>query len=542
MTFLEAAIEILRRADGALHFSEIARQAVEEDLLSHVGRDPEAAMRSCLNSAVRSGSARGGYSVVRERPGYYRAQPAEGAEAPPPEGEGAPAGEPGDGHDEKKLDVGPTEKKEAAGAGRRGGRGKKGGRGGKPEQAPAREAAEAGGEEPSPAGDPPAEGAAVPDLQFEAPTGAGLEGVTDVALVMANALSRLVEERPDLKDDLEAMQQQAAAKEAAASEPPAPARASTRAGGSRRGGAGKGSAPVPTRVVRVGRGSKVEVQVAEKSSGSRRRRRRRRKGKRVDWSEVGATGTGEADVTEQILDGAAEILRGAGSRSLHVRQIAESLAERGVLGGEISELERAVTAAILTDVSRRGRMSRFVARGDARYQLHETRLPEAAGKAEETCRAAIVALDRSIEGHLAAWLCSLGVRALEALVRMYLQGEGYAMVATLPPGRGVGRLVVEDPEAEGEGGRTLVLVVPRKTTLDPRLWDGEIERNECAQLFVVAMGAQADDTAVPGDARLLTAAELAGWLRRAGIGVERTSVELTLLDPVLIESIAGLDT
>src|SRR5688572_26468280 len=80
MTFLEAAIEILRSADGPLHFSEVAKRAVERNLLSHVGRDPEAAMRSCLNSAVRGGHDGGESLIVRDKPGFYAIR--EGAELP----------------------------------------------------------------------------------------------------------------------------------------------------------------------------------------------------------------------------------------------------------------------------------------------------------------------------------------------------------------------------------------------------------------------------------------------------------------------------
>src|SRR5256885_2984822 len=41
MTFTEAAVEVLRRAGKPLHFKEIADAALRENLLSHVGQDPE---------------------------------------------------------------------------------------------------------------------------------------------------------------------------------------------------------------------------------------------------------------------------------------------------------------------------------------------------------------------------------------------------------------------------------------------------------------------------------------------------------------------
>jgi hypothetical protein len=44
MTFTEAAVEVLRRAGKPLHYREIAETAVRENLLSHVGQDPESTM------------------------------------------------------------------------------------------------------------------------------------------------------------------------------------------------------------------------------------------------------------------------------------------------------------------------------------------------------------------------------------------------------------------------------------------------------------------------------------------------------------------
>ena len=71
---------------------------------------------------------------------------------------------------------------------------------------------------------------------------------------------------------------------------------------------------------------------------------------------------------------------------------------------------------------------------------------------------------------------------------MYLQREGYRMLATLPPSRGLGKLVVEDPEGEEEDSRVLVLVVPRKTAPEAKMWDGEAERNRCSSILMFSMG------------------------------------------------------
>src|SRR5690606_27723455 len=85
MTFLEAAIEVLRLEPEPLHFSEIVKRAVSRKLLSHVGRDPVAAMQASLNAAIRGDSA----LLVRSKPGYFQLRP--GAVLPPaPEPEPEP--------------------------------------------------------------------------------------------------------------------------------------------------------------------------------------------------------------------------------------------------------------------------------------------------------------------------------------------------------------------------------------------------------------------------------------------------------------------
>lgn len=305
----------------------------------------------------------------------------------------------------------------------------------------------------------------------------------------------------------------------------------------------KGQAPEPE-VIEIGRKKRRDDKDDDRDDrgggGGRRRRRRRRKSRRVDWSNSGSTESIESR-SEELLDKVGAVLAEAGPRSLHVRQIAESLASQDVLGGDISEIERAVTAAILLDVHRRGEASRFAVRGDARYQLRGSRVPEKAAAAEYAARSAIRTLEQETEKQLLLWLQSLGARSLESLVRIWLAREDYNLVATLPPSRGLGKLVVDDPDPDDDDGRTLVLIVPRKTSLEPKLWDGEAERNKCAQTMVFAMCEPINDSSI-GDTRVIFAPELTRWLLRNGIGVRTIRFEVPVLDAGLIESIAGLDT
>lgn len=590
MTFLEAAIEVLRHEPEPLHFAEIAKRAVQRNLLSHVGRDPEAAMRTCLNSAVRGDQA----ILTRNKPGYYAIT--EGAVLPPPASVApaapvapvvaapapevpvtapaapriasnveamserretiaspavaaavAPASAPGE-----EEEGGEAEGEEEGGNDE--GRGGDGGR-----RKRRRNRFGVRGEAPPPqlvAVKPSRRGAdtsrrsevlqKVHQLEFEAPRGAGLDGVTDVALVMANAMSRLAEERPELRSEFESMQRGPSTASAPAPEvrnlprrlPPRPGTAGPGPGNGNHNGnvhgqsAGNGG--------NSHSGNSNSQGLDEDERGGRRRRRRRKRGRRVEWSGEGGgdTRAGGEMQAQGLLSQVAAVLADAGPRSLHIRQIAEQLAGQNVLGGEISEIERAVTAGVLLDIRKLGRASRFVARGDARYQLQTSRLPAPAAAAEQSLRAAADLLDGETTNQLVQWLLSLGPRSLEALARIYLEREGFSLVTTLPPVRGVGKLVVQDPEAEEEDGRLLVIVLPRKAGLDPSSWAGDAERNTCGGHLVFAMG-EAPDLQ---EQRTVGPHEFARWLRTQGIGVTTLAIEVTVLDPTVIESIGGLDT
>jgi hypothetical protein len=192
----------------------------------------------------------------------------------------------------------------------------------------------------------------------------------------------------------------------------------------------------------------------------------------------------------------------------------------------------------LLDLQAHGRASRFVARGDARYQVQSTRLPEAAARAEAHLRLAIAAVERETENQIVQWLQALGARSLESLVRIWLQREGYGLISALPPSRGIGKLVTDDPDSDDEG-RLLALVIPRRTVAEPKLWEGEVERNGCGGLLMFVMGDPPEDS---GEGRVITAFELAGWLRNQRLGVQMVRLEVPVLDMTVIESIGGLDT
>src|SRR6267142_753693 len=53
MTFTEAAVEVLRRTGKPLHFKDIAEAALRDNLLSHVGQDPEITMGQRLAAMAK---------------------------------------------------------------------------------------------------------------------------------------------------------------------------------------------------------------------------------------------------------------------------------------------------------------------------------------------------------------------------------------------------------------------------------------------------------------------------------------------------------
>jgi hypothetical protein len=83
MTFLEAALEILRRERKPLHYKDIAQKAMDRKLLTFVGRTPEVTMQTQLTAAVKKSP---GAPFVRVKPGTFGLlRYPEGAPAPEPE-------------------------------------------------------------------------------------------------------------------------------------------------------------------------------------------------------------------------------------------------------------------------------------------------------------------------------------------------------------------------------------------------------------------------------------------------------------------------
>ena len=69
MTFTEAAEAVLRKLGKPLHYKKITQIAIEQNLLSHVGKTPEVTMSTRLATLAKKD--RGEAAIVRIKPGIF---------------------------------------------------------------------------------------------------------------------------------------------------------------------------------------------------------------------------------------------------------------------------------------------------------------------------------------------------------------------------------------------------------------------------------------------------------------------------------------
>jgi HB1, ASXL, restriction endonuclease HTH domain len=69
MTFTEAAAEVLRISGKPMHYKEITEIAIEKNLLSHVGKNPEVTMGARLAALIKKEDK--SVTIVRVRPGVF---------------------------------------------------------------------------------------------------------------------------------------------------------------------------------------------------------------------------------------------------------------------------------------------------------------------------------------------------------------------------------------------------------------------------------------------------------------------------------------
>jgi len=486
MTFLEAALEILRHEGRPLHYKELTERALGKKLLTFVGRTPEVTMQTQLTAAVKKAP---GNPFVRVKPGIFgllrypevtaeeRAAYAK-ADAP------AAANGSGEAREGREGREGREDRGRDGREGRDGRRGRRRrGRGGRGEREERPRAEVGGGAAAGAGGGAVAAAGASEDMdsEDEEPVLAGLSPEARAAALAETGVLEADDGDETAADEedgtsMEDDEISAAADDAdevegddeGEDEGPAAGEESAAAGEAAPGGGVGGEE----------RGPGGEL-------GGRRRRRRRRRGGRggegggafgegprpgapgsegmsarpaeaarygepgvsaeagattepgapvatTEEGQAGAGGTGEGQGPRRIMtpvDAALEILRGqAPGRGVHVRQIADGATRRRLVHGEPNEAWRVMRTALAAEPRERlraGLRPRVRSAGAGLYALAR-RPPDAElERAEQVFGEARRALRERTAAALERRIAELPAAAFEALARVLLQREGF---------------------------------------------------------------------------------------------------------------------
>jgi len=466
MTFLEAALEVLRLEGKPLHYKELTERVIGKKLLTFVGRTPEVTMQTQLTGAVKKAP---GNPFVRVKPGIFgllrypevsaeeRAAAAAAAKPPeePPkraraEDESAPSGDRGRRR-------------------RRGGRGREGAReGGRDEARRPTPAA------PARAGHPQG---STDEGEADEPSHGG--GLSAEARAAALAETGVLEGDDDADGDeevpraMDSMDQDEADETAA----PAPVQGAGAPADEAADDGDEGDEEGVEGTAEAG-GEKSEAgpdgrRPEGELGAGRRRRRRRRRGGRGEAEEFGdsprppagesatsapagdspafsssdppaggassseaggapaTSGSGDQGPRRIMtpVDAALEIMRGqAPGRGTAVRQIAEQATRRRLVHGEPNEAWRVMRTALAAEPRERlraGTRPRVRPAGAGLFALSR-RPPEAElERAEQVFGEAKRALRERTLASLERRLSELPASAFEALTRVLLQREGF---------------------------------------------------------------------------------------------------------------------
>ena len=511
MTFLEAALEILKRERRPLHFKELTEKATERKLLTFVGRTPEVTMQTQLTAAVKKAP---GSPFVRVKPGVFGLL--RYPEAPPePEPEATP-------EKPEKSDSRPAAGEPRAGTGRRrrrGGRGRRRGRGDAPGESVAANGASG---ETANQGRSPVEG--VEDREAgELPEEPEIGSLTPEARAAALAESGVLEGNGDERD----------AEEPDEEGPP---------GDDRDAGAGlkdESAGAKPEGNGGVGFAARAELPGASgppsgPSEGA------------VSATSPAGEGTPEAPPQQgrkitSPIDAAIEILKGqAPGRGLHVRQIADAAVRRRLIHGEPNEAWRVMRAALAAEGKERLRAAqrpRVRPAGSGRYALARRPPDSDLERAEFVLGEARRALRERTLAALEQRLADLTPAAFEAVARVLLQREGFGPATFVK--RVEGTIYLEALRGRGfRPSRCLIALRPGSAAAGRRalgeLRAGIRARNQDEGALVLA-GRLADDAVAewkqPGaPVEVVDGPAMAETCIRHGVGVIGAVVNVEFVD------------
>jgi hypothetical protein len=538
MTFMEAALEILKRERRPLHYKEIAEKATERKLLTFVGRTPEVTMQTQLTAAVKKAP---GQPFVRVKPGVFGLLRYPEAAPEPEPVVSAPVASPkaqkGEGKSEKaegksEKGEGKSEKSEgkseksAAGEEarggrrrRRGGRGRRRGRGGAEgtEAAETTEAPEAKGASPEPTGE---EDHPSHEEHDDSPEEPEIGSLSAEARAAALAESGVLEGG---RDEKEGEEEEVAVGEPGDDEEGVEAEDEDDEDGKAED-QGEGERFTPSPVVseapaaaKPGEGSAPAAPASSEGQGQPARK-----------------------ITSPI-DAAIEILKGqAPGRGLHVRQIADAAVRRRLIHGEPNEAWRVMRAALAAEGKERLRAAqrpRVRPAGSGLYAL--TRRPPDTDleRAEFVLGEARRALRERTMAALEQRLAELAPPAFEAVVRVLLQREGYGPATFIK--RVEGTIYLEALRGRGlRPSRCLIALRPGTASAGRRavgeLRAGIRARNQDEGLLLMA-GRLADDAVSEwkqsgAPVEVVDGPALAESCVRHGVGVISASVNVEFVD------------
>jgi len=521
MTFLEAALEILKRERKPLHYKELTEKAMERKLLTFVGRTPEVTMQTQLTSAVKKAP---GAPFVRVKPGIFGLL--RYPEAPPePVVEEVVA--------EVASEDKPAEKPAEGGEAARGRRRRRGGRGRRRDHR---------GDEPRAEG--ATEGAKTPTAEAQDADGAGPATTDDqdgaeepnIGSLSAEARAAALAEtgvlEGDIEDDESELDASAIVEDAGDGRPALAGGGSVQDPGSREpdlhDGETTGAAPEARTQT-----TPPPISDAEPSPG-------------LSTTASGAASSSEGSgqggrKVMSPVDAAIEILKGQSpGRGVHVRQIAESAVRRRLVHGEPNEAWRVMRAALASEGKERlraGLRPRVKSAGSGLFALSR-RSPDAdLEKAEYVFGEARRALRERTLAALEQRLGELSPASFEAIARVLLQREGFGPATFVK--RVEGTIYVEALRGRGfRPSRCLIALRPGMTSAGRRalgeLRAGIRARNQDEGLLLLA-GRLADDAISewkqPGQPiEVVDGPAMAETCVRHGIGVISAAVAVDLID------------
>jgi hypothetical protein len=541
VTFVEAAIEILKREGKPLPVKRLAELAVKHNLLSVVGRDPEGTMQLRLADAVEGRS-----DILEVRQGVYglRAYPATApatvAEEQPVEKKAAEEkprrsrrGKAKPEAEEAKTEQAKSEEKPAKRRGRRGGRGRGRKKAGEAAEAPVAEAPEV---EAAPVEEPAPEESPAPAMAEEPPPAMAEEPLP----AEEGEPEELLEDEIDLPGG-PLLAPSHGAEDMTRSDEERVVRAEIQGRREERGRHRRDRRDRPKREPHGREPHGREPQGREQHGREQHAQQppREPQAQPAPQTQPQAQPQGQAPAKRTLLDGVLELLRQNDGRPMHVRHLTDLGVKKQLFSGQPNEVLRQVRAVLVRELRERemeGLRARVRNLGGGNYALVDKKLDPELAQAERDLADKAARQREATRMALRRRLGRLPPPAFEALVRVLLDKIGVTGVEVVRRGDGVVYF----------GGARQLGAGSLKTLVAVRAGEGEINRRAVGELRAGLQARGFDEGLLVGGGRLGGdgAAELkagsgvvvhdglslATLLVKHGLGVRRLQLPVDYLD------------